>query len=159
MSYRIIIIEDEPQVAELLALILRHEDVEALVALDGPTGLALARQIRPDLIILDIMMPAMNGWQVYDEIRADDTLKQTPIIIESVLPERPERKQTFTDSHIDSYFTKPFDTTRLRREVERMLGDKPLWPPPQPRLPRSSRHHLRSAPLPDQSDQGGPESH
>jgi DNA-binding response OmpR family regulator len=135
MAYKVIIVEDEPQVTELLRLILRHAEIEVFTALDGTKGLELIRQIKPDLVVLDIMMPNMSGWDVYDTIRSDETLCHIPIIIESVLPARSERKQTFAESPIDYYFTKPFDTTRLRREVGRMLGGKQLWPLPKPRPP------------------------
>jgi hypothetical protein len=96
----------------------------------------MIRAILPHLILLDIMMPQMNGWDVYTAVRTDPALKQIPIIVESVLPERPERKIDFADSEIDYYFTKPFDTMRLRREVARMLGRDQLWPPPKPRPAR-----------------------
>jgi DNA-binding response OmpR family regulator len=137
MAYKIVVVEDEPQVAELLRLILRHAEIEVFTALDGAAGLALIQQVKPQLVVLDIMMPSMNGWELYDAVRSDEALKQTPIIIESVLPERPERKHAFASSEIDHYFTKPFDTTRLRREVGRMLGNAQLWPPPKPRPPRT----------------------
>lgn len=140
MAYKVVVIEDEPQVAELLRMILRHDEIEVFVSFDGISGLETIRRVNPNLVILDIMMPNMNGWQVYDTIRSEEALCHIPVIIETVLPERPERKQTFAISDIDIYFTKPFDTTRLRREVGRMLGNEQLWPPPKPRTPR---------PLPD----------
>jgi DNA-binding response OmpR family regulator len=136
MTYKVVVIEDEPQVVELLRLILRHAEIEVLAALDGKTGLELIRRVKPNLVMLDIMMPSMNGWDVYDAMRADADLKFIPVIIESVLPERFERKSVFTESSIDFYFTKPFDTTRLRREVGRMLGNENMWPPPKPRSSR-----------------------
>ncbi len=137
MVYKVVVIEDEPQVAELLGLILRHAEIEVFTALDGKSGLTMIREMLPHLILLDIMMPQMNGWDVFTAVRSDPALKQIPIIIESVLPERPERKVDFANSDIDYYFTKPFDTMRLRREVARMLGRDQLWPPPKPRPARS----------------------
>jgi DNA-binding response OmpR family regulator len=136
MAHKVVVVEDEPQVVELLRLILRHAEVEVFTALDGRTGLELIRRVKPDLVMLDIGMPNMNGWDVYDAMRTDAELKFIPVIIESVLPERPERKLTFAESPIDFYFTKPFDTTRLRREVGRMLGNEEMWPLPKPRLRR-----------------------
>jgi DNA-binding response OmpR family regulator len=133
MAHKVIVVEDEPQVVELLRLILRHAEIEVFTALDGTTGLDLIRKVKPDLVLLDIMMPNMNGWDVYDAMRSDADLKHIPVIVESVLPERSERKVTFAESPIDYYFTKPFDTMRLRREVGRMLGNEAMWPPPKPR--------------------------
>ncbi len=136
MAHKVVVVEDEPQVVELLRLILRHAEIEVFTALDGTTGLELIRKVKPNLVLLDIMMPNMNGWDVYDAIRTDADLKHIPVIVESVLPERSERKVTFAESPIDYYFTKPFDTMRLRREVGRMLGNEAMWPPPKPRPPR-----------------------
>jgi DNA-binding response OmpR family regulator len=149
MAHNVVVVEDEPQVVELLRLILRHAEIEVFTALDGKTGLELIRQIKPDLVLLDIMMPHMNGWDVYDAMRTDAELKFIPVIVESVLPERFDRKMSFIESPIDFYFTKPFDTTRLRREVGRMLGNEEMWPPPKPRalrpLPLTAASDLLSA--------------
>ena len=136
MAHKVVVVEDESQVVELLRLILRHAEIEVFTALDGKTGLELIRRIKPDLVMLDIMMPNMNGWELYDAMRSDAELKFIPVIVESVLPERFEHKVSFAESPIDFYFTKPFDTTRLRREVGRMLGNEEMWPPPRPRSPR-----------------------
>jgi two-component system response regulator VicR len=136
MTHKVVVIENESQVVELLRLILRHAEIEVFTALDGKSGLEMIREVRPDLVMLDIMMPNMNGWEVYDAMRSDAELKFIPVIIESVLPERFEHEVTFAESPIDHYFHKPFDTTRLRREVGRMLGNEELWPPPKPRTLR-----------------------
>jgi DNA-binding response OmpR family regulator len=152
MAHKVVVVEDEPQVVELLRLILRHAEVEVFTALDGRTGLELIRRVKPDLVMLDIGMPNMNGWDVYDAMRTDAELRFIPVIIESVLPERFERKMTFIESPIDFYFTKPFDTTRLRREVGRMLGNEDMWPPPKPRslrpLPPTAASDLLSTAQP-----------
>jgi two-component system response regulator VicR len=160
MAYKVVVVEDEPQVAELLRLILRHPEIEVFLAFDGESGLETIRQVRPDLVILDIMMPNMNGWEVYDAMRSEATLKHIPVIIETVLPERPERKQTFALSDIDYYFTKPFDTIRLRREVGRMLGKEQLWPPPKTRPLRplpDSASAAKSPPEPEKIDPPAPD--
>jgi two-component system response regulator VicR len=160
MAYKVVVVEDEPQVAELLRLILRHPEIEVFLAFDGESGLETIRQVRPDLVILDIMMPNMNGWEVYDTMRSEATLKHIPVIIETVLPERPERKQTFALSDIDYYFTKPFDTIRLRREVGRMLGKEQLWPPPKTRPLRplpDSASAAKSPPEPEKIDPPAPD--
>jgi two-component system response regulator VicR len=146
MTHKIVVVEDEPQVVELLRLILRHAEIEVFTALDGKTGLEMIRKIRPDLVLLDIMMPNMNGWEVYEAMRTDAKLKFIPVIIESVLPERYDRNVIFTESPIDLYFMKPFDTTRLRREVGRMLGNEQMWPLPKPRpLPPTAASDLLGA--------------
>ena len=126
MAYTIVSVENDPQTAELLQIVLRRNELQVHFAHDGVSGLKLIRAIQPDLILLDVMLPEMNGWEIYDAIRADSALQQTPVIMVSVIAEVRERKQAFTSSEIDSYFTKPFDIRLLRVEIERVL-DVTLW--------------------------------
>jgi len=133
MGFKVVSVEDEPEIAELLKIVMRSPAIELYHADNGPDGLALIRTIRPDLVMLDVMLPGINGWAVYDAIRADATLHTTPVIMLSVLRETPERRQAFARSTIDVYMTKPFDTIRLRREIERLLDHTGLWPRPQAR--------------------------
>ncbi len=132
MSYTIVTVDDHREIGNLLAIVLRHPDIQVLAARDGVEGLALIRHARPDVVILDIMMPGVSGWEVYDTIRADAVLVDTPIVMITVLPEAPERQHIFEQSSRDLYLTKPFDAVRLRRAVERMLGGIELWEPPSP---------------------------
>lgn len=138
MVYKVVSIEDEPEIAELLRIVLDTPEIDLRTADNGTDGLNLIRTIIPDLITLDIMLPGgLNGWEVYDAIRADETLCKTPIIMLSVMREETERRLAFRSSEIDLYVHKPFDTLRLRRDVERMLGGKDLWKPPTPAVARA----------------------
>jgi len=125
--YRVVVIDNHHEISQLLGVVLRHPDIELHTADNGWEGLRLIREVRPHLVVLDIMMPGMNGWQVYDAVRADPALEQTPIIMVTVVPEQASRRQHFVNSPIDRYFTKPFDTLQLRHEVERLLGGVSLW--------------------------------
>ncbi|MBN2305977.1 MAG: response regulator [Anaerolineae bacterium] len=137
MEYRVVSVEDDQEIAELLGVVLQSPQIDLHSADNGTDGLTLIRQIKPDLIMLDVMMPGMSGWDVYDVLRSDETLKTIPIIILSVTREGVERRRQFAGSDIDVYMTKPFDTLKLRREIERLLGHKGLWPPPTGPLPQS----------------------
>ncbi|NLX10642.1 MAG: response regulator [Chloroflexi bacterium] len=133
MVCHVVAIEDEPEIAELLRIVLASPEIKLHTADNGTEGLALIRAVRPNLVMLDIMLPGqMNGWQVYDAMRADETIRQTPAIMLSVLREEPARHRAFADSAIDVYVTKPFDTLGLRREIERLLKRPGLWSPPRP---------------------------
>lgn len=125
--YRVVVIDDHREISQLLRVVLRHPDIELHSAEDGREGLHLIREVQPDLIVLDVMLPGMNGWQVYDAVRADPSLQQTPIIVVTVVSTPLDRHHLFTDSPIDRYFTKPFDTLQLRHEIEQMLGGVSLW--------------------------------
>ena len=120
MAYKVVSVEDDSQIAELMCLVLSHAEIEVFTAHDGPEGLALIRSAKPDLVILDVMMPEMNGWAVFDTIRADEDLKTTPVIMVSVMPETSKRKREFAQSAIDCYFTKPFDPAEVLIKLKQM---------------------------------------
>ncbi len=126
MLYTILYIEDESAIVELVDLVLEHPDIRLLSAYSGAEGLVKAREIKPDLIILDVIMPGCSGWGIYEEIRADEALKGTPIIMLTAQLHRYRIMKEFATSAIDAYITKPFDVSVLRQEVEKML-DRLLW--------------------------------
>jgi DNA-binding response OmpR family regulator len=132
--YRVVLVEDETAIVELLGIVLAHPQIELHTAYNGIDGLALIRQVRPDLVMLDVMIPGMDGWAVYDAVRADPLLRQTPVIMVSVIHTQPEHRQASKRSEIDLYVTKPFDALRLRGEITRMLGSEDLWGPPSPEV-------------------------
>lgn len=127
MAYTILYIEDEPLIIELVSDVLAHPDIELVVASTGREGLAKAREINPDLIILDVMMPDLDGWTIHREIRTDEALREIPIIMLTALVHHYRVRREFEQSPIDAYITKPFDARDVREEVEKMLGVT-LWP-------------------------------
>jgi DNA-binding response OmpR family regulator len=134
MISKVVSVEDDAEIAELLQFVVGHPQIELHHADNGLDALTLIRTIKPDLVILDVMMPKMNGWEVYDTLRADDAFKATPVIMLSVMREFTERRRAFVGSEIDLYVTKPFDALRLRREVARMLNRLDLWEAPKPKI-------------------------
>ena len=127
MMWHVVTIEDLAEARELIQLSLQHPDITFHQARNGPKGLALVRDLTPDLVILDLMLPGMSGWDVYDTIRADDVLSETPILVLTVLPEKAGRHTHFGRNEIDYYITKPFHVQALRTQVARMLGAPDLW--------------------------------
>lgn len=127
----IVTIEDDSQIAELLEIVLDAESLLVTRCSNGGEGLEVVQAQKPDLVILDVMMPVMSGWQVYDKIRADESIAQTPILMLSVTRQKVERRQVFKDSKIDFYMNKPFDMLKLRRQVEEIL-DIQIWDYPKP---------------------------
>lgn len=119
MKKRILIVEDEPELCKLLAVRFERKDYEVIVANDGVEGLSKARQEKPDLIILDLMLPRLPGEEVCKEIRKDQNISETPIIMLTA-------KTTDVDRVIgkvigaNAYMYKPFDSAKLIAEVERL---------------------------------------
>ena len=77
----VVCIEDEPGVIELIRLILERRGLTVLGAENGSTGLDMIRQSHPALVLLDLMLPGMDGWEIYRRMKADETMKHIPVII------------------------------------------------------------------------------
>ena len=117
----ILLIEDEPDQIMMVALRLERHGYAVISAQSGVEGLEKARKLKPDLILLDLMMPDFNGWDVYREMKNDDTLSSVPVIV--VAANIPDRNRTIIDNlpPVDDYITKPFDVEQLIRSVENFL--------------------------------------
>ena len=117
MAISVLIVEDDRNIQELLQLYLEKEGYAVTVASDGGQGLDKFRAIKPDLVLLDVMMPVMDGWAVCKAIRADS---QTPIIMLTAKGETDD-KVTGLKSGADDYVTKPFEMKELLARVEAVL--------------------------------------
>ncbi len=128
MSYnaRILCIDDEPGVAELITLILKAQNIKVEGATNGKDGLQIMRQDPPDAVLLDIMMPEMDGWEVYKQMKADDTLKDIPVIIVTARDSSFEEVIARERAGVDDYVTKPFLPNELRKSLTNILGLKNL---------------------------------
>ena len=115
MGNRVLIVEDEEAIVEILKFNLQKEGYETLEALDGETGLTLAREQDPDLILLDVMLPKMNGFEICGALRADG--RAVPILM---LPAREEEsdKVLGLETGADDYITKPFSMRELLARVK-----------------------------------------
>jgi two-component system response regulator VicR len=121
-SKRILCIDDEPGVVELISLIVKAIDVEVDGANSGPEGLMAMRKNPPDAVLLDIMMPEMDGWEVYKEMRADETLKNIPVIIVTARNSSFEEIIARERAGVNYYVTKPFLPDELRKSLVKVLG-------------------------------------
>ena len=124
MSYRarVLCIDDEPGVIELISLILKSQNIQVDGAGSGEEGLAAMRQDPPDAVLLDIMMPEMDGWEVYKQMRADDALKNIPVIIVTARTSSFEEIIARERAGVNDYVTKPFVPNDLRQSLARVLG-------------------------------------
>lgn len=119
----IVMVEDESAIIDLITHLLYAPQIEIVPCKTGPQGLATIFDRSPDMVILDVMLPGISGWEIYDQVRGDKALQDTPILILSVTHrEEFERRENFGRNNIDAYLTKPFDTPTLRRVVQEMLG-------------------------------------
>ena len=117
----ILIIDDDPNIIELLSVNLLASGYEIMTAVDGKDAQAKILQRMPQLIVLDIMMPEIDGWELCKWIRDDSLLKDMKIII---LTAKGTEKDKLIGREIlqaDEYMTKPFDIDELKKNVERLL--------------------------------------
>ncbi len=124
MGTRILCIEDEPEMIELIRLILKRAGYEVLGASSGPEGLALLQKERVDLILLDLMMPEMDGWEVYQRLKANERTRDIPVIIVTAKAQRIDRVLGLYIVGADDYIIKPFSPKALLQSVEQILQSR-----------------------------------
>lgn len=117
---KILIIDDEPIIRNTLESLLAAADLELLFAENGKIGLAMAREFQPDAILLDVMMPEMDGYEVCRQIRATPALAEAPIIMITALDDR-ESRLTGLKAGADDFLTKPFDALELQIRIKNIL--------------------------------------
>ncbi len=117
MSQKVLVVEDDSNIAELLRLYLQKDGFEVSHAADGGKAVEMAREIQPDLVLLDIMLPVMDGWQVCRELRK--TMKM-PIIMLTAKGET-EDKVSGLEMGADDYIVKPFEVKELLARVHAVL--------------------------------------
>ena len=121
MSKKVLIADDEPNIVISLEFLLRREGFEVLVAVDGEEALTKARAERPDLVLLDVMMPKMNGFDVCQALRADPELASMRVLMLTAKGRETEVSKGL-GLGADGYMTKPFSTKDLVAQVRVLLG-------------------------------------
>jgi DNA-binding response OmpR family regulator len=116
MPLKILTIDDDPAITDLISLLLRSYGLDVIVANDGEHGLEVARTENPDLIMLDLTMPGMDGWQICKTIRAES---KVPIIVLSALDD-PSVVSTVLDAGADDYMVKPVPSSVLIAHINNL---------------------------------------
>ena len=122
-SKKILVVDDEPDVASLLTLMLKSQGYDVITARDGQEALEKARNQNPDLILLDVMLPKMDGYKVARMLKFDENFSHIPIILLTAKIQDKDR-QTGMEMGANDYVTKPFDTTSLLAKVKALLAKK-----------------------------------
>ena len=119
---RVLCIEDHPEMIELIRLILGRQGFDVHGAEGGREGLKAMQEHPPDLVLLDLMMPDMDGWEVYRQIKANDRLKEIPVIAVTAKAQGIDRVLGLHIAGMDDFITKPFGPKELVASVEHVLG-------------------------------------
>ncbi|OGA71214.1 MAG: two-component system response regulator [Betaproteobacteria bacterium RIFCSPLOWO2_12_FULL_67_28] len=121
MTKKVLIADDEQNIVISLEFLLKREGFEVIVAGDGEAALQMIAEHRPDLVLLDVMMPKRNGYEVCQQIRANSALKGVKVIMLTAKGREIEVAKGMALG-ADAYVTKPFSTKDLVAEAKRMLG-------------------------------------
>ena len=121
-SMRVVYIEDEQEMIDLIRLVLKQRGYEVIGANGGREGLEIIRREIPDLVLLDIMMPDMDGWEVFQQIRADDGTKDIPVIFVTAKDYTIDKVLALNVAGAQGFIGKPFHPNELLERIEDVMG-------------------------------------
>lgn len=122
---KIVYVEDELEMIDLVKLILNRKGYEVIGAAGGREGLDIIRDVLPDLVLLDLMMPDIEGWEVYQQMRADDATKHIPVIIITAKAQNIDKVLGLHIAKVNDYISKPFSPQDLVTSVEKVFESLP----------------------------------
>jgi len=120
---RAVYIEDEPEMIDLVRLILARRHYDVIGANGGREGLDIVRQTLPDVILLDLMMPDIDGWEVYHQLKADESTREIPVIVITAKAQNIDKVLALHIAKVDDYIAKPFTPQDLVDSLSRVLGE------------------------------------
>jgi DNA-binding response OmpR family regulator len=118
----VVCVEDEPEMIDLVRLILAKEGFEVVGVSGGLEGLATIERLQPDLVLLDLMMPDMDGWEVYRRMKANPTISSIPVIVVTAKAQSIDKVLGLQVAKVDDYITKPFGPAQLLKSIEKVLA-------------------------------------
>jgi DNA-binding response OmpR family regulator len=119
MATRVLIVEDEPNIVESLSFVLRRGGYEVTAVLDGAAALSHLRSTPADLLILDLMLPGLNGFEVLKAIKSDRVFEALPVLILTAKGQSQDRRLA-EDIGVDAFMTKPFSNREIMETVRRL---------------------------------------
>jgi DNA-binding response OmpR family regulator len=119
---RVVCVEDEPAMIDLIRLILSRKGYHVVGAMGGREGLEAIQREKPDVVLLDLMMPDMDGWEVYQKLKANDVTKNIPVIVVTAKAQSIDKVLGLHIAKVDDYITKPFGPQDLLESVEKVIA-------------------------------------
>lgn len=124
MAARVLVVDDDPMVTRLVRINLELEQFEVEEAWDGKTAMRMIRENPPDLLVLDIMMPQMDGWEILRMVREDEKLKELPVVVLTAKVQDEDIARGWRMG-ADGYIVKPFNPVILGDELRKVLDASP----------------------------------
>ena len=120
----ILCVEDEPEMIDLIRLILSRRGYIVQGAAGGVEGIRMIREQHPDLVLLDLMMPDMDGWEVYQQMKADQAMRDIPVIVVTAKAQNIDKVLGLHIAKVDDYIAKPFSPQELMDSVDKVFSQK-----------------------------------
>ncbi len=121
----VVCIEDEPEMITLIKAILNRRGYDVVGAGNGREGLETIERIKPDVILLDLMMPGMDGWEVYQKLKANEATSQIPVIVVTAKAQSIDKMLGLHIAKVDDYIAKPFSPQELVESIAKVLAKRP----------------------------------
>ena len=121
MGAKILVIDDEPVIVDLVKFALELEGFTVITAEDGEQGITMAKTEKPDLVVLDIRLPGMNGYEICQQLKSDGITREIPVVLLSVKA-APEDIHAGLEAGADDYVPKPFEPAKLIKIIRKNLA-------------------------------------
>lgn len=118
----IMVVDDEPDILLIIRIILQREGFGVITVANGQECMDKLEETKPDLILMDVMMPGLNGWEVCKKIKEDDKTKSMPVLMLTVRTSDDSREKSLTYAHADGHIGKPMGKTELVAEINAILN-------------------------------------
>lgn len=119
---RLVYVEDEPEMIDLVRLILARKGFEVIGANGGREGIDVIRRELPDLVLLDLMMPDVDGWDVYQQMKADEVTRDIPVIVVTAKAQSIDKVLGLHIAKVDDYICKPFSPQELLESIDKVFA-------------------------------------
>jgi CheY-like chemotaxis protein len=123
-KYHVVWIEDDPELLRLGQLVLSHKGHQVTTVNDSREAFEVVRREKPDIILLDLMMPDVDGWEIYTQIKAVPELRDTPVIVVTAKAQPADKALALHLAKVDGYLTKPYDQNQLLEMISLVMARK-----------------------------------
>jgi DNA-binding response OmpR family regulator len=124
MSQTILLVDDDESLRQVITQYLTQEGYRVIAAGNGADALKLFYSERPGAVLLDLMMPGMDGWEVYQKLKANETLQSIPVIVVTAKAQSIDKMLGLYIAKVDDYIAKPFSPQELVESIEKVLAKK-----------------------------------